>query len=140
MTGLDLLFRHDVPLVVWSLVWVAVAAVMWGRGRVVPVEWLVTWPLGALVVRELVPPSRGLVPGLARTWDLPLEHLLWPWQWLQPDPRLGGIVLMVLAGLPLGRRPRMLLLAAGIPLVVEVLQYVVPSLARVGPDPGSWTR
>lgn len=135
MTGLELLFRPDMPLVVWSLVWVAAAAVMWGRGRVVPTVWFVTWPLGALVVRELVPPSRGLVPGLPRTWDLPVEHVLWPWQWFQPDPRLGGIVLMLLAGLPLSRRPSMLFMAAGTPLVVEVLQYAVPSLARVGSTP-----
>lgn len=135
MPALDLMLRHDLPLVVWSLACVAAAAALWRRGHFVPTAWLVIWSLGALVVRGIVPPRRGLVPGLPRTWDLPIEHLLWPWQWLQPDPRLSGIVLMVLAGLPLGRRPRSLLLAAATPLAVEVFQYLVPSLARAGSTP-----
>ncbi len=97
--------------------------------------WVSIWALGAFVVRGIVPPRRGLVPGLPRTWDLPVEHLLWPWQWSQPDPRLAGIALMVLAGLSLGRRPGVLLLAAAVPLAVEVVQYALPSLAQAGSTP-----
>ena len=114
----------------WTVIWLAglLAAVLLGRrpdGRV-----LAAWALGTFSLVALAPPRGGPVAGIARTCDLALEHLHWPWEWARQDPRAGAILLLLLVGLSAARRPGWLAAGAAAPVVVEVVQYAVPSLAR----------
>ncbi len=112
--------------------------VLWGAGLVVALTLrhrvdgraVALWALGCLAVVGLVPPRGGPVPGIARTCDLGAAHLLWPSDWLRQDPRMGSVALLLLAGLAVAARPRWVASAAAVPVVVEAVQYAVPSLAR----------
>lgn len=86
--------------------------------------------LGTLAVVALAPPRGGLVPGIARTCDVRAEHLLWPWNWAVQDPRMGLVGLGLLAGAAVARRPGWLAGAAGLPVLLEGMQLLLPSLAR----------
>lgn len=87
--------------------------------------------LGVFLALTVLPPRGGPVPGLTRTLDLRLDHLLWPWEWGQADPRLPLILLMVLVGALLARRPLWLGAAVAVPVLVEVWQYAVPWVGQV---------
>lgn len=93
--------------------------------------WVAAVALGLFLVLTVLPPRGGLVPGVARRFDPDVGHLLWPWLWRSADPRLLGIGLMVVVGMALWRRPRWLLAAAVVPLVVESGQFLVPGLGEV---------
>lgn len=93
--------------------------------------WVATLVLGLFVVLTALPPSGGLVPGVARSFDPDVGHLLWPWLWRSADPRLLGIGLMVVVGVALWRRPRWLVVPAVTPVIIEAWQFLVPGLGEV---------
>lgn len=126
-------------VLVWGTLWLLITVVLLARRvrRAHPApwrpdgRWIAVGALGAALVVSLAPPPAGLVPGLAPVCDMGRGHLLWPWAWTEQDARLPGIWLMVLVGLALAGRWRWWPVAAGLPVVVEAVQYLVPSLARV---------
>ena len=130
MPSVELLLRAHPGVGVWWVLGLLVAAVAVARGRRPGGRSVATLALGTVAMMGLAPPRGGPVPGLARTCDVVPAHLLWPWQWLQQDTRLGIVALMVLAGACVATRPRWQLVAAGLPVVVETLQWLVPQLAR----------
>lgn len=131
MPSIDLLIRAHPVAAGWTGLWLmgAIVLVLLGR-RAALGRAAAGWALGTVALLALVPPRNGLVRGISRTCDLRPEHLLWPWDWFRQDPRIGLVALMVVAGLSLSRRPRWLATAAGLPLLLEGMQYAFPSLAR----------
>ncbi len=98
--------------------------------------------LGLLAVVSLAPPRNGLVRGLARTCDLRPEHLLLPTEWVRQDPRTGAVVVMLVVGAAVSTRGRWVAGAASVPVLVELVQYAVPSLGRACSVPDvvpAWT-
>lgn len=93
--------------------------------------WVAAVALGLFLMLTVLPPRGGLVAGVTRSFDPDVGHLLWPWLWRSADPRLLGMGLMVLVGLALWRRPRWLLAAAVLLVVVESWQFLVPGLGEV---------
>ncbi|WP_114906579.1 hypothetical protein [Ornithinimicrobium murale] len=93
--------------------------------------WVAVVALSLSVALTSLPPRGGPVAGLAPTLDLDLGQLLWPWRWLEADPRLVLMMPLVLAGVVLWARPRWLAVAAVLPAAVEVWQYLVPALGQV---------
>lgn len=130
MPSPSLLLHAHPALGWWTLLWaVTVGGALLARRRVCDAA-VAAWGLGALVAVSLAPPGGRLVPGLARTCDLGAAHLLWPWRWVSQDPRMGGVALMLVVGAAVCRRPAWLGAAAAVPVLVEVVQLAVPSLAR----------
>lgn len=130
MPSSSLLLHAHPALGIWTVLWgaglvVALALRLRLDGRAVAL-----WALGCLAVVGLVPPRGGPVPGIARTCDLGAAHLLWPSDWLRQDPRMGSVALLLVVGLAVAARPRWVASGAALPVVVEVVQYAVPSLAR----------
>lgn len=130
MPSSSLLLHAHPALGFWTVLWGAglvVALVLRHRldGRAVAL-----WALGCLALVGLVPPRGGPVTGIARTCDLGAAHLLWPSDWLRQDPRMGSVALLLLVGHAVASRPRWVASAAAAPVVVEAVQYAVPSLAR----------
>ncbi|GAA1179698.1 hypothetical protein GCM10009584_22040 [Ornithinimicrobium humiphilum] len=131
MPSPGLLLDAHPALGVWTVLWgVASACLLLAARRRGDGRALAVWALGALAVVGLVPPRGGPVPGLSRTCDLRPELLLLPADWVRQDPRTGAVALLLLTGLAVARRPRWVLGAAAVPVLVEAAQYAVPSLGR----------
>lgn len=93
--------------------------------------WVAALALGLSLVLTALPPRGGMIPGLARNFDPDVGQLLWPWLWRSADPRLLGMGLMVVVGVALWRRPRWLLAAAVVPVVIESWHFLLPGLGEV---------
>lgn len=130
MPSPSLLLHAHPALGWWTVLWCLAVGVLLLARRPVDGRAVAAWATGALAVATLAPPRGGLVPGLARTCDLRPEHLLWPTDWVRQDPRMGAVALMLLVGLAVASRPRWVAGAAATPVLIEVVQYAVPSLAR----------
>lgn len=129
--SIELLIRAH-PAAAWWTVLCIVGLVVLSlrRHKLGPGRSVVIWALGTTTLLALAPPRTGPVDGIARTCDLGPEHILWPWDWFKQDPRMGLVGLMFVVGLGAARRPRWLATAATLPLLLEGVQYVYPTLAR----------
>ncbi|GGK69488.1 hypothetical protein [Ornithinimicrobium pekingense] len=130
MPSLSLLLHAHPALGFWTALWAAGLLLLLVARRPLDGRAVALWALGALSVVSLVPPRGGPVPGLARTCDLRPDHLLWPTEWVRQDPRAGAVALLLLVGVAVAARARWVAVAAAVPVLVEVVQYAVPSLAR----------